>query len=435
MNNANIPINDLVNASTGGLSRIGEIVRTSRRLCLWLAGMPADEVLGHRVDTQMRYTAAGLVIGVWYLLMCMVWAKSGYSLYGPVGSFALLLMPTLMLGLDRMIVSHPRNPTGVLAAYSVPGLGVGRIQVVARFGCAIAFSLASTSLFLIDQNRSDIYAQQRKDHFVLNSPIREEGIARLNAAAGLQKQGNAEAIQRLNSERDQASAEHDKARTIADEADARFRDAKFNTEAEAGGIEGRVAGRHVRFRAYEKIAQQSKDDAVSARARESTARTRLLKADLELKAMQATAETVLAEFNVAKKNIDEEVRQDPRYIPQKTGLFANATTLIRLFGDKQIGPGLSVFTIIVVLVLIVMEMGPLIACSLLPTTAFDVERVARDRADAALAVAQHELHVVDAQARRSVQVRDITDHDQLARDRQARNPAGQAARRGFNTQQ
>jgi hypothetical protein len=426
-------MNDNVNAQER--PRVGSLVPGARKLCLWLAGMPADEVLRHRMDTQMRYTAAGLVIGVWYLLMCVVWAKSGYSLFGVIGSFALLLMPTLMLGLDRMIISHPRNPAGVLAAYSVPGLGVGRVQVVARFGCAIAFSLASTSLFLIDQNRSDINAQQRKDHFVLNGPIRDEALARLNAAAVLQKQGNADAIQQLNSERTQASAEYDKAHTIADEAEARYRDAKFNSEAEAGGIEGRVAGRHVRFRAYEKIALQSKDDAVSARARESTAHARLQKADAELKAMQATAETALAEFNSAKKNIDEEVRQDSRYVPQKSGLFADATTLLRLYGDKQIGPGLSAFTIIVVLVLIVMEMGPLIACSLLPITAFDVERVARERADAALTVAQHELHVVDAHARRTVHVRDIGDHEQRARDRQARNPEDQEARRGFNTQE
>lgn len=433
MNNANNPVNDNVNALKH--PRVASLVPGVRKLCLWLAGMPADEVLRHRMDTQMRYTAAGLVIGVWYLLMCVVWAKSGYSLFGVIGSFALLLMPTLMLGLDRMIISHPRNPAGVLAAYSVPGLGVGRIQVFARFGCAIAFSLASTSLFLIDQNRSDINAQQRKDHFVLNGPIRDEALARLNAAAVLQKQGNADAIQQLNSERTLASAEYDKAHTIADEAEARYRDAKFNSEAEAGGIEGRIAGRQVRFRAYEKIALQSKDDAVSARARESSAHARLQKADAELKAMQATAETALADFNAAKKNIDEEVRQDSRYVPQKSGLFADATTLLRLYGDKQIGPGLSAFTIIVVLVLIVMEMGPLIACSLLPITAFDVERVARERADAALTVAQHELHVVDAHARRMVHVRDIGDHEQRARDRQARNPEDQGARRGFNTQE
>lgn len=379
-----------------------------RAALLWFVGLPADAIMAHRMDVQMRYTCAGLLMCSWYVFMLVTWVKTGHYFFGAAGGAAFALIPTMMLAVDRMIVSQPRNPQGALAGYAIDGLRPKRWEFALRALAALSFSVVTTAVFLINHSGAEIHARQQRDQQASNAPLRAEIAGRIEAQVGERTRSVTNRSAELEAQAVILREDYAASRKLAEDAEARMHGAQFNVAAELGGIEGRASGAGVRHDAYQLIARQSQDAAVNARARETRSREALGKVQAELQQLNAERERIAASRAVAMGNIEADMQEDLRYVKRKSGLFAEASTLIKLYGDSDVGPGLALSTFIAAVFLFVLEMSPLLGLAFLPTTPFDVERIAQDRDDAAGILARHELQLVQAAAGRSVRVRPAT---------------------------
>lgn len=383
-----------------------------RRTLLWFAGMPLEAVNAHRLDVQMRYTAAGLVVAVWYCFMLIVWAKAGAYWLGTPGAVAFMLVPTLILAVDRMILGQTRNPKGELAAYAIPALQPRRWEYGLRIAVAAAFSAASTMAFVVTQAASDIRARQQVDQQKANEPLRRELVAQIQTEFDERMRTIKTRTSELDAQSSMLKEELTVARQTADEAEAQARRARFNVAAEAGGIEGRARGEGQRHAAYAQIARQSQDSAINSRGREGRARDALAKVQVELQQLNVERERATSKRHAALQGVSEDMEADARFVSRKKGVFADSTTLIRLYSDPDLGPGLLLTTLIVSAVLLCCELAPMLGLAFLSSTPVEIERIAANRADAARIVAQHELAMAREASRPQVRVRPSSPHEQ-----------------------
>lgn len=390
-------------------------VAATRNLLLWFAGLPAEAVRGHRADVQMRYTGMGLLVLTWYTLMLIVWAKTGAHYAGKVGSLAYCLAPTIMLALDRLIIGQMRSPAGELSAYAIADLRPHRSEYVMRVFAALAFSAVSTQVFLVTNSEPEIRALQQREQEKANAPLRQELAARVEAATAERTRTISQRSAELDAQAALLRDDLAKARAIAEEAESRMREANINVASEIGGLDGRRHGKGVRHDAYALIVQQSTDAAVNSRGREMRARDALGKVQVERQQLAAERERTAALRNDALSNLDAAMQGEVRYVRRKQGLFADASALLRLYADPEIGPGLLLTTVLAIAMLFVLETSPLLGLRFLPTTPVDIERITLNRADAARLVAQHELDLMSSASRRDVRVRPATPQDRRSR--------------------
>lgn len=401
-----------MNADHNAFAQITQAGRNAaaavRAVLLWFVGLPADAILAHRMDVQMRYTGAGLLMCIWYMFMLVTWVKTGLYFFGTAGGAAFALIPTMMLAVDRMIVSQPRNPQGALAGYAIDGLHPKRWEFALRTLAALSFSVVTTAVFLINHSGAEIHTRQQRDQQASNAPLRAEIAARIDAQIDERTRSVIKRSAELEAQAVILREDYAASRKLAEVAEERMHGAQFNVAAELGGIAGRASGPGVRHDAYQMIARQSQDAGVNARARETRSREALAKVQAELQQLNADRERIAADRAGAMGNIEADMQEDARYVKRKRGLFAEASTLIKLYGDSDVGPGLALVTFIAAVFLFVLEMSPLLGLAFLPTTPFDVERIAQDRSAAAGILAHHEMELVQAAARRSVRVRPAT---------------------------
>jgi len=395
--------------SFASIEQVGKrAVGAMRKVLLWFVGLPADAILAHRTDVQMRYTSAGLLVCAWYIFMLITWIKTGLYFFGVGGAIAFALIPTIMLAVDRMILGQPRNPDGDLAAYAIDELKPKRWEYALRMLAALSFSVVTTLVFLITHSSAEIRARQQLDQQASNAPLRVELVGRMDAQVSERMRSIINRTAELEAQASFLREDHAASRKVAEEAESRMRGAQFNLAAELGGIEGRHMGAGPRHDAYQLIARQNQDAAVNARARETRARETLAKLQAVLNQLNSGRERVTTNHTGAMANIEADMSEDVRYVSRKQGLFADATTLIKLYGDGDVGPGLALTSFLTALLLFVLEMSPLLGLAFLPRTPFDVERIALNRGDAARIVAEHEIGLMQAASRRAARVRPAT---------------------------
>lgn len=382
-------------------------VNVTRNVLVWFTGLPGEMLMQHRKDVQMRYTSAGLAMVIWFIFMLCAWVKTGLYFFGTGGGFVFSLVPALMLAVDRMILGQCRNPAGALAAYALDELEVKHWEYGLRAVIALVFSAVTTSVFLIAYAAPDIRAQQQRDQHKANAPLRAELAGRVDAQAAERMRSVSARSAELEAHAVILKEEHALARKTAEEAESRVSTAQFNVAAEWGGLEGRHLGDGPRHKAYSMIASQNRDTAVNARARETRAREALAKVQAELQQLSAQREGATSARNAGMANLDAEMQDDTRFVKRKQGLFADATTLLGLFGDKDVGAGLLAGCLLAAAMLFAVEMAPLLALGFLPTTPVDVERIAQDRADAARIIAGLEIELMQSASRRAVRVRPL----------------------------
>lgn len=384
-------------------------VAAGRNILVWFTGLPGDAVMRHRLDVQMRYTAAGLLVLVWFAFMLLAWVKTGAYFFGTAGGFAFSLIPSIMLAVDRMILGQFRNPDGALSAYALDELKTKRWEYALRALAALVFSAVTTQVFLITYAAPDIRAHQQREQEKANAPLRAEIAGRVQAQADERLRSIAARSTELEAQSTLLKEEHALARKTAEEAENRANSAQVSVAVEAGGINGRARGRGPRHDAYASIASQSRDVAVNARARENRAREALGKVLVELQQLNAEREKAIADRNVGMANLDAELQEDARFVRRKQGLLSDSTTLIRLYGDKDVGPGLLTTCLLTAAFLFILEMSPLLGLAFLPTTPVDVERIALNRADAARVIAEHEIELMQSASRRGVHVHPVQE--------------------------
>lgn len=387
-------------------------VRTAvHSVLLWFVGLPAEAVKTHRMDIQMLYTGAGFLMVTWYVFMLIIWGKTGNHFFGTSGLIAFCLVPTIILAMDRLIIRQFRSPGGELAAYAVPELKPKRWEFVLRVFVAVSFSAVTTQTFLVERAQADIRAKQLQDQQLANEPLRREIAARIETQAVERMRTIKARVAELQAQEVILKEDHTKARQVAEESESRARGAQFNVAAEIGGIEGRARGAGPRYEAYALVARQSQDAAVNARAREDRARAALAKVQTELRQLDAERERATSVQTEALANMDAAMQEDSRYVSRKKGMFADATTLIRLYGDKDVGPGLVFNCLLAAVFLLGLELAPMLGLAFLQTTPLDVDRVSQNRRDAGRIVAEHEIDLMRSASHRTVHVRPITPDD------------------------
>jgi hypothetical protein len=385
--------------------------RAVRRTLLWFTGAPASAIEAHEDDVQMAYTAMGLTVAIWYLFMVIVWSKTGAHYYGTGGAFTFVLVPTLVLAMDRMILRQVRNPAGELAAFALPELRPHRLEYALRIAASLAFSAVTTQAFLVTQSAVDIRVRQQQDQFLANEPLRREYAGQIDSQHRERMNSVASRTAEVEAQAKLHKEEFEAARKLADDTEQRARQASYNVAAEVGGIEGRVAGAGRRHDAYALLARQNQDTAVNARAREVRARENLAKVLADLQQQNAARERATGERNAAMRDLEETLQTSPRFVARKHGMFADATTLIRLYGDKDIGAGLLLTTVLAAALLFILECAPMLGLAFHSATTYDVERIARNRANSARLVAEQEIELMQSASRRTVRVRPAQPHD------------------------
>ena len=375
-----------------------------RAILIWFTGMPAGAVMAHRLDVQMRYTAAGFVLLTWYVFMLIVWCKTGLHFFGMGGALASALVPTIMLAIDRMVISQPRNPGGELAAYAIDALKPKKWEYAMRVAVALVFSAVTTFTFLITEGQADIQASQKRDQQLANATLRAEIVARIDGQISERTRTIVSRSAALEAEAVILREDQATSRKLAEDAEGKRNGAQFNVAAELGGVEGRSQGQGIRHDAYKLIASQNQDIAVNARARENRSRESLAKVQAELQGLNGGRERIAKDRADALRNVDSDMQEDERFIARKRGLFGDATTLVKLYGDKDLGSGMILTNVGVSLFLLVIELAPLLALAFLATTVFDVERIADNRADASRIVADLENDLLNSNSRRTVRV-------------------------------
>ena len=288
-----------------------------------------------------------------------------------------------------------------------------------RVAVALVFSAVTTFTFLITEGQADIQASQKRDQQLANATLRAEIVARIDGEISERTRTIVSRSAALEAEAAILREDQATSRKLAEEAEGKRNGAQFNVAAELGGVEGRLQGQGIRHDAYKLIASQNQDIAVNARARENRNRESLAKVQVELQGLNAGRERVAKDRADALRNVDSDIQEDERFVARKRGLFADATTLVKLCGDKDLGTGMILTNVGVSLFLLVIELAPLVALAFLATTVFDVERIADNRADASRTVADLENDLLNSNSRRTVRVTPV-------RSRQGHVPQGAA---------
>ena len=402
----------MINAQNTKFATVTQLAKSAiqalRAMLIWFTGMPASAVMAHRMDVQMRYTAAGFVLVTWYVFMLIVWCKTGLHFFGTGGALASALVPSIMLAIDRMVISQPRNPGGELAAYAIDALKPKKWEYAMRVAVALVFSAVTTFTFLITEGQADIQAGQKRDQQLANATLRAEIVARIESQISERTRTVVARSTDLDAEAKILREDYADSRKQAGEAEVQFSGAQYNVAAELGGIEGRSQGEGARHDAYKLVATQSKDIAFRARARENRSRELLVKVQVEQQALNKERERIAKDRASALGNVDGDLQEDERFVARKRGLFADATTLVKLYGDKDLGSGMILTNVGVSMFLLVIELAPLLALAFLATTVFDVERIADNRADASRIVADLEKDLLNSSSRRTVRVTPVS---------------------------
>ncbi len=165
---------------------------------------------------------------------------------------------------------------------------------------------------------------------------------------------------------------------------------------EVGGLNGRQPGAGRRHDAYERLAMEAAAAAAQASNTEAVLRPQLASVQEALRTLNGERLVAVRTHLTAMAGVSADMAQDPRHVPKLSGLFADATVFLSFYADPAQAMGLIVMTILGALCLASCELAPLLGARFRGDTPYDVDRLARSRADAARFVAEAEIDLARA---------------------------------------
>ena len=343
---------------------------------------------------QMIRSALGLVFILNYGILLLAWIKVCMRYFGLPGILAGFLVPSIFLGLDRIIAMRHRHLTGVLAIYSLGNGADDKTEVRLRITMALALSLCTTFTFQMDQANSLIRAKAQQQHKAANSGLRQELSAQIDAEFDQKRGDVARQVAVLEEQRARTKKDLDAAAGMASAAVVEAKAARDEQDRQLGGVDGRAEGGGAKFKAQRSIAQRNETIAADAKQGQNAAQKTLAGVDAQLQTVRQQAIGTEVEKARRLAQLDAAMAADSRFVPEKTGLFADATIFVGLFFDPDVAAGMIVLSVLIWAVLLSLELSALIALALLPTCAYDIALIANLRVAAASMVAAAETELV-----------------------------------------
>jgi uncharacterized protein DUF4407 len=345
----------------------------------WMAGSDKDclEVATNRA--RKLHTALGIAFLVNFVLLMIIWTKVGIHFFGFPGIVLGLLIPCgLVLGIDRIIAMRPRPLRGELAVYGIRNDRGTITETIIRVFLSAVLCIASTFTFQLVQSHSLIAAKAADNANNANRALRQEMVEQIIAVnkkhqdliAMQEKSKTSHLANLIETQREATNTEH--------EALTEARNAQGERIAEIAGHGSYAKGDGPKAKGHKKIADLNEAIAAEARRRkEVTTRTinQVSKELLELKTQVMKSES---EKNLLLDGVAEKMRTDPRYVAQKSGLFAEATIFVRLFNDPDVAAGIWVTSIMTFGILFVLELIALVALLLTPSSSYDIALLVKE---------------------------------------------------------
>lgn len=365
----------------------------------WMAGADQDCLNKMSLRVRMLYTALGTVFLGNFVFLVFVWGKIGVRYFGSFG-FVLggLIASIFVLGLDRIISMRQRPIRGALEVYRINQPADTRGELILRIAISSVLCLASTFTFQMEQSHGLISAKHAEQARLKNASLRLELVERAEAEYMQHRSMLSVQEEALSEQRTVPLTEQRKAIKIENEAGHKARIAREEEFSEMGGLGARVVGDGVRAKAQRSLANQNEAIEAAARRRKEAAAQALAKIDTDIR--ETKRQRIEMETNRRKllDNVDERMVKDIRYVPEKSGLFANATVFIGLFSDPDVSAGMWIFSVIIFGGLLAMELCSLIATKLIPSSQYDVAVIVNEIREAGLIVGSPEISCQTADA-------------------------------------
>lgn len=370
------------------------------RLCWWFAGVAREDMQHMPERTRLQYATIGLVVALNLLLLMAVWTKVGLRYFGPIGLLPGLVVPALFaLGLDRLIGMRRRPLTGELADLEPAGPAPRSREPVLRLLFALAFSLLTTFTFMLDLSARSIEVAQVAAAASANQALRQdyEGQARVPAdAAQAQRQAR---LAQIEADHSALAGRQPSLQAVQDQTAAQARNARDEAAAESGGLGTRLEGEGPRFRARQLLAAQNEQAAQEAQQALAGIALQRAALDQEAATIRQADQQAGATLAAALASVNARMAQDPRFQRMGQGLFSDATTFVKLYGDPLEGPGRWLLTALLLPVLMALECAALLAFAVNPVSPVEVLRMAGNKSAAAAIVAQCAVDVASARSR------------------------------------
>lgn len=364
-----------------------------RKILWWFAATDHATLQQCSQRDRMLRTALGLVFFLNYGALLLAWIKVALRYFGWAGLLAGLLVPSIFLALDRIVAMRHRHLSGILAIYNIGDGARDKTELRLRIAMALALSLCTTFTFQMDQASALIRAKAQAQQQAANAGLRQELGERIAAAYDARHGAIAEQQATLAERRGRSKLALDEASRMAGAAADKAHAARDEQDAELGGLGQRARGDGDKFKAQRAIAERNESIAAEARLGQQSAQQALAGVDAELQRLRQQGLAAEAEKHRQLAALDAAMAADSRYIPQQTGLFADATIFIGLFFDPQLAAGMFVLSLLTWGVLLALELSALIALALLPASAYDIALIANLRVDAARMVAEAETEL------------------------------------------
>jgi hypothetical protein len=387
-------------------TRSGLVARLVDGLHIMAGASPQDMA---RLDQRasIQYATLGLVMLAGFVLLAAAWIKVGVLYFGPVGVLVPgLIVPTIfVLGIDRLVAMSPRRLHGELEPYSPQPHPWRNVELLFRVGSAVVLSTLSIMTLFLALSTESIQRLQAADARQANQALRSDLVDRIESEHRLKtEQANARQAQ-LQADLQASQAQHAQLITDMTEAERHARQSRDDAALEMGGLAGRVEGRGPRFQARERLAEQNEQSAQALRQRIELAAAERTRLQRDLDAARDAAAAAIEERNRRLATLNVQINADARHVRVASGIFADFATLLRLFKDPVEGPGYVWLGLVSFAVLFCLEMCPLLAMALNPSSPLDVLRIARNRELAADLVTGSELAVISARARLGAPIR------------------------------
>ena len=363
------------------------------KLFIHVAGMPPSTVEKCSDKDKMVLTGLGLLFILNWVVLVAVWIKTATHYFGSLaGVFVGILIPSLVLCVDRIIAMRPRELTGELESYSIKGRVIEKpIHLKLRILIAIVFSLFTGFTFMMVQ--ADPLLQNKAVEFakLKNEPIRAEHLATL-------ENQHSELIAKSETKRSELLTQQSNLNTDIDseklaltsiEKDALA--ARDEQSKECGGVDGRLVTCGPKAYAFGEIAARLEDRSQSKKAEIKQQQEALQVVTDSLATLDANVHTSTSFKNAQVANIDSAIASDTRFQHVARDMFSDATLFFILMWTWPDGIGLMFYSIVTILVLIAIEAAFLIGLAFVPNNTAELASMLEMRQKAAELVVNAEM--------------------------------------------
>jgi hypothetical protein len=356
----------------------------------WVSGTCQETILSCPKRDQLLRASLGAVFLLNYFVLLGAWLTVGLHFFGGYGILPGILVPSVLLALDRLIAMRHRSLAGILKIYDIGQAENERKFKQLRLCMALALSLITTFTFQLDQANSLIREKAHNLWLAANNDLRKTIVEQINAEYNQELKAVDQRNSVLNAKKALLKITIDDTSIAAKVASSNAIQARTEQAWESGGLYGRHHGKKVRFEAQQDIALLNEAIAADAQTKHQQAVNAYDAINSEIASIQYVPRDAEVKKTDSLSKVDTLMKKDPRFVVEKIGIFSDSTIFVTLFVQKDVAAGMWIMSLLLWMLLLTIELAALIALSLLPTSAYDIALVANLRVTTAGLVAEAE---------------------------------------------